>query len=206
MTDQEIASGLVLSWMGRESYEDWKERYIEDYLPNEPLPLDESLVHAYQDDCQFEWECLIGELDTLLEDNFSGYWWVKVENFEWQSLHGKKAFFANTGQKFLQELLPKTECHFKIYLDESVLGWATDENKKMKGLRIQNYHHDSPMGNEWYYALDVGDLTKCVRCEKWFPSGECYESKEIGCALNDWTMCQTCGERFYEEGEEDATD
>ncbi len=210
MTDQEIANGLVLSWMSGESYEDWKERYIEDYLPDEPLPSDESLVHIYREDCRFEWECLIGELDTLLEDRFSGYWWVKAENFGWQSVHGTAEFFADTGQKFLQELLPKTECYFKVFLHEQ---WThrvdyVGESHLFKGLSIQNYHHDSPVGNEWYYLLDVGDLTKCVRCEKWFPEMEYYEYEGDDPSLigsHDDSFCQRCGEAYYEENE-DATD
>jgi len=46
---------------------------------------------------------------------------------------------VTTGSKLLQEILPRTECTFKIF-------------HRGDHLEIHNAHHDSPiMGNEKYY-------------------------------------------------------
>jgi len=45
----------------------------------------------------------------------------------------------------LKEILPNTDCTFWIY---------DYEENGMKGLKINNCHHDSPIrGKEWYYIL-----------------------------------------------------
>lgn len=90
----------------------------------------------------FEWEDLTAELSGLMREctkfrGAEGYWHCEVESFGWQKLSGFKDFKADTGAKLLFAILPNTECHFKIY-------------KVGNTLRIQNFHHDSPMGAEWY--------------------------------------------------------
>ena len=65
-------------------------------------------------------------------------WYCKAENFGWRKISGEKTFMALTGKAFLSEILPETECTFKIY----------EENGKIK---VNNRHHDSPYGDEWYY-------------------------------------------------------
>ena len=48
---------------------------------------------------------------------------------------------ADDGADFLRQVLPKkTECNFYVYPHGEV------------GLAINNYHHDSCTGREWYYA------------------------------------------------------
>ncbi len=52
----------------------------------------------------------------------------------------RKVLKASNGAGFLREILPKTHCHFYIF-------------NYGKGLAIQNFHHDSPVGKEWYYVV-----------------------------------------------------
>lgn len=95
---------------------------------------------SYESDLSFYWEDLKDELTRLLkEKNPDGHWHAKVENFGWQNLEGTNTFDADNGEEFLREILPDTDCHFKIY----------DFGKN--GIAINNAHHDSPMWNEWYY-------------------------------------------------------
>ena len=153
-----------------------------------------------------EWECLIGELDTLIEENFSGYWHVEVSNFGWQKLCGKMELFADEGEKLLSQILPNVDCFFRIFRDDhpgSVSDWADGVARPVKGLKIQNYHHDSPVGNEWYHLIDVENIETCSECDKWFPEEDSYESEGLGCALSDRQMCQKCGEAYYEEDDDD---
>ena len=64
-------------------------------------------------------------------------------------------------------MLPKTECQFKVYEDG-------DE------LRIQNWHHDSPLGKEVYYLWPA---QSCVICGDIIPTdGEVKRNGEICCA------------------------
>jgi len=94
------------------------------------------------DDDPMAWDDFMMELDTLLDDrNPSRKWFAKVKGFGWRNLDGHKRFEAKDANDFLNEILPKTECHFKIF------EYGKD------GIAIQNYHHDSPVGNEWYYVV-----------------------------------------------------
>lgn len=95
----------------------------------------ESDDEVEQDD---DWESLLAELGAwMTKANPDGVWIAEVENFGWRSQSGKADFRAFKGDELLQHVLPKTDNHFKIF-------------KRGKTLRIQNYHHDSPMGKEWY--------------------------------------------------------
>jgi len=102
----------------------------------------EHIVYA-GDSLDFYWEDVKGLLDEILaKKNKEGYWKATVNNFGWRNLDGLKYFVADNATDFLQEILPKTDCTFKIF-------------NYGKGLAIQNYHHDSPMGNEWYYIRPI---------------------------------------------------
>jgi hypothetical protein len=68
----------------------------------------------------------------------SNKWYATVTGFGRRGLSGEATFMADNGRDFLRGILPDTDCSFKVY---------TDNPKK---LSIQNWHHDSPMGNEWY--------------------------------------------------------
>ncbi len=91
-----------------------------------------------EEDVNFEWEDLLQQIDELLKKvNPNGYWFCEVLNFGWRSLSGHAYMEFTTGQSMISKVLPKTECSFKVF-------------KKGKTIKIQNYHHDSPTGNEWY--------------------------------------------------------
>jgi hypothetical protein len=86
----------------------------------------------------FEWESLTECLtETLNSFNSEGHWRADVENFGWLNQQGYTEFEADNGSDFLNNILPETDCTFRLFLeDERIL--------------IQNFHHDSPAGNEWY--------------------------------------------------------
>lgn len=88
---------------------------------------------------EFEWDSLIYQLTEQLNlMNAQGYWQAEVSNFGWQKSHGYAAFYADNGRDLLAKILPKTDCTFRIYIANE------------RTLKIQNFHHDSPVGNEWY--------------------------------------------------------
>ena len=70
-------------------------------------------------------------------------WHVEVENFGWQSKDGEGVIRAKDGEELLQKVLPDTDNTFKIFKDGK------------SGFKIQNFHHDSPTGREWYYIRKV---------------------------------------------------
>ena len=70
-------------------------------------------------------------------------WKVEVSNFGWRNQDGQKILRAENGLELLRGILPDTECTFRIYHDGRT------------GLKIQNFHHDSPTGNEWYYIYPM---------------------------------------------------
>ncbi|WP_404360409.1 hypothetical protein [Methylotuvimicrobium sp. KM1] len=91
-----------------------------------------------QDLLDFEWESLTDCLsETLQAINPDGYWHAEVEKFGWRKLNGYADFQAGNGKTFLENILPQTDCTFKVFLEQDT-------------IRIQNAHHDSPTGNEWY--------------------------------------------------------
>jgi len=87
---------------------------------------------------QWQWQWLCDQLTEMMGRNPHGGWKAVVSNFGWRSLNGCKFFRAETGKQLLSEVLPKTDCTFKIY-------------RYGRGIAINNAHHDSPTWNEWYY-------------------------------------------------------
>ncbi len=88
------------------------------------------------------WEFLIEELTEKLQSiNPAGYWSVDVVNFGWRKTKGHAAFCADDARSFLNNLLPATDCTFKVYVEQNGV------------IRIQNAHHDSPTGDEWYTVM-----------------------------------------------------
>jgi len=65
-------------------------------------------------------------------------WLVEVRNFGWRSSNGFKIVEAETGDMLLGGILPNCQCTTRIF------------NNGRGGFKIQNFHHDSPTGNEWY--------------------------------------------------------
>lgn len=97
-----------------------------------------------EQDNEFAWKDFCEDLTFVLQErNPSGKWNAEVENFGWDKRSGRKSFEAKTGSDFLRELLPNCDCRFKIF----AMGL------KSKGIAVQNFHHDSPMGAEWYCVL-----------------------------------------------------
>jgi hypothetical protein len=90
----------------------------------------------------FEWDYLVDSLTELMQKiNKGGKWFATVENFGWQAKSGYLTFEATKGDRLLSRILPNTENHFKIFVEGKGFG---------RHFRIQNFHHDSPVGNEWY--------------------------------------------------------
>lgn len=93
------------------------------------------------DDDPYRWEEFLenfqDHLDSMMPENCR--WLAKVENFGWRKQSGEKEFKAGDAEEMLRQILPKSECHFKIWID-------------MEGqeIRLQNFHHDSNSGDEIY--------------------------------------------------------
>ena len=91
-----------------------------------------------------EWGCLTDYLTEIMKKKNEGTLWnVKVFNFGWRSLDGGKEIDAETGKQLLNNILPNTECNFKIY------------HNGRYGIKINNAHHDSPTWAEWYYITPL---------------------------------------------------
>jgi hypothetical protein len=107
---------------------------------------DDELANRVSEDSdlfQMEWNDMTDSITELMKTvgkrAYSDDLWVAdVENFGWRSLSGTTGVFkAATGRELLIKVLPDTECTFKVF-------------KVGKEIRLQNWHHDSPIGNEWY--------------------------------------------------------
>ena len=107
------------------------------------MPNEEPFI-TWLDDAEDEdglyWEDILYELQSFIDEhNPDGYWYVTVNNFGWQSKDGFAFIQATEANKLLGKVLPKTDCHFKIY------------HHGEHGMKINNAHHDSPMWKEFYY-------------------------------------------------------
>ena len=92
---------------------------------------------------EFTMDDLLDELTIVIEKlNPDGFWSGQVKNFGWMNQHGTNHFMALSGIELLSSILPKTDCTFKIFQEEGV-------------LKIQNWHHDSLTGNEWYVLTPI---------------------------------------------------
>ena len=76
----------------------------------------------------------------------TNYWKAEVNNFGWRRSNGNKVFQAEGAKELMNNMLPNTQCTFKIY-------------NYGNGLAIQNFHHDSPTGKEWYYIKPIAEST-----------------------------------------------
>jgi len=87
------------------------------------------------------------QLQELLDKkNPTGFWKARVVNFGWRRLSGFKCFQSRSSEDFLGNVLPATDCRYRIY-------------NFCNGVALQNFHHDSPVGNEWYYVVPVAEST-----------------------------------------------
>lgn len=106
---------------------------------------------ADQDLYQWQWEDLLDSLsEKLKEINPTGRWHAEVKNFGWRGQNGWNEFDAGDAKTFLRKILPATECTFRIFIDPD------------NTLRIQNFHHDSPCGNEWYYIKAATEVEQAI--------------------------------------------
>lgn len=99
---------------------------------------------------QNEWEFFTERFKELIHklnrpNKYKNLWNITVKNFGWRNLDGHKTIEAKDGKALLSEILPNCDCTFKIF------------SFGRKGIKIQNFHHDSPSGNEWYF---IRPLTK----------------------------------------------
>lgn len=106
-----------------------------------PCPSEEDLLLSWDAvtwddfDSYDDWQSFVEQLTDLMEGH--KYWGVEVLNFGWMKKHGYKTVETSRGAVLLDEIMPKTECTFKIYAYKN-------------GFALRNWHHDSPTGNEWY--------------------------------------------------------
>ena len=92
---------------------------------------------------EFTMDDLLDELTIVIKKlNPDGFWFGQVKNFGWMNRDGNNYFMALSGIELLGAVLPKTDCTFKIFQENGV-------------LKIQNWHHDSPAGNEWYTVTPI---------------------------------------------------
>lgn len=123
----------------------WEDLPVCDKKPDE----DEIRKEIYNntDYLEAEWDYYTEYLSEILhKKNPDGYWQAIVNGFGWRNLDGHKVLHAENGVDFLRAILPNTQCTFKIY-------------NYGKGIAIQNWHHDSPTGNEWYYITPIAYST-----------------------------------------------
>ena len=163
---------------------DW-ELYYQDQCPDEDTVRND--VAGDADQHQWWWQDFCENLTELLNArNEDGHWYASVTNFGWRSLNGKKCFTAENGQEFLSQILPRTDCTFNVF--------AYGED----GVAIQNFHHDSPVGREWYHVIPAVMCEICgdvIRQEdavkiKW----DTNSSDDPDC--DGGPLCQGCAERY----------
>lgn len=92
---------------------------------------------AYDDLCEYLTEEL--RVLTRTKSGDSMFFKVDVKNFGWRSLDGHKYIRVENVKELLQAILPDTSCTYRFF-----------KVKHGKMLAMQNFHHDSPCGNEWY--------------------------------------------------------
>ena len=101
-----------------------------------------------------EWDLLIDSLEEILvrKNPRSCKWKVEGYNMGWRHRSGYKYIDCENKNlrsgscdagRFLQEILPDTDCTFRIYDDG-------------RYLRIKNYHHDAPTG-ETYLCIPCSE-------------------------------------------------
>ena len=98
-----------------------------------------------------EWIDMLLEVNHILVANPGGLWHAEVKNFGWRKLNGCKDFEAHTAQRFMSAILPDCRCSGSIY------------RYGRKGFAINNMHHDSPLGDEWYYVVPRRSNAKLPR-------------------------------------------
>jgi hypothetical protein len=140
----------LLSWdesqILQDEADDMKENWEDRGFDQEPTD-DEINNMISHEPLDWYWDDFAEALDEILKKkNPEGYWKAEVKNFGWRELSGAKTFHAENAQQFLTRILPDTQNTFHIY-------------NYGKGLAINNFHHDSPTGREWYYVTPIAKST-----------------------------------------------
>lgn len=81
------------------------------------------------------------ELNQLLNEYDGKFWHIEGSNMGWRKRSGEKFAKIEDGQDFISKILPNTECSFFITKNED------------NTLTMVNYHHDSPMGENYTLTL-----------------------------------------------------
>lgn len=145
----------ILVWDEEQSITDEVEHRMgnkEEYNISFTATEDDVRQQVYSEDLTYLWDDLSDALTEEMviikmgQDNlvYNPYWIVAVEGFGWRNLSGIKIVRAITGEALLGSILPNTNNMFKIF------------KPSKKRLKIQNFHHDSPMG-EWYSIRPMTD-------------------------------------------------
>jgi hypothetical protein len=143
---------MIMEWDISKRIQDeidyWKEVRA-DEIKNGDITIEdiESSVYDDYDLITSNYEYLTEYLtERMNKKNPDGYWKAVVNNFGWRSQNGYQYVEADKGSELLSAVLPKCDCTFRIH-------------NYGKGFAIQNFHHDSPTGNEWYYITPAAAST-----------------------------------------------
>jgi len=134
--------------------ENWKDAGYDKKPTEEQVRND---VYEDSDIYTWAWEDLMENLkESMAKKNPNGYWRAEVKNFGWRSSDGSAPpFYTEDPAELLRKILPDTDNTFKIF-------------NYGKGYAVQNYHHDSPTGREWYYIVPISDTEyEQLREEGW---------------------------------------
>lgn len=152
-------------------------------MSEEGMSEEEARESAYSDHdlLTIEWDSFTDSMDEVFTELFENrHVKAEVSRFGWRGTEGETDWFEyENSQELLRKVLPKTDCTFKIFLREDPFYG--------KHLKIQNFHHDSPVGNEWYTVYTLPDteefsekLSACLRLKF---EGE--DAEEITLHLSD---------------------
>jgi hypothetical protein len=95
---------------------------------------------------EHEWDFLLECLgDKMAEINEGESWYCEGHGLGWQKRSGHMSFSASDGRGLLENILPRTECTFRIY----VKGEGDEQY-----FKIVNSHHDA-MGEIYIIRKDT---------------------------------------------------
>lgn len=149
---------------------------------NPELTEDQAFTQACQDSdyLTLVWEnlldCLQEQLTKINPKNLA--YKGTVENFGWRRSSGFKTFKAKDSQDFLNQILPETDCTFNVFLEG-------------KTIYIQNFHHDSPTGNEWY-TITIDPLEGSIQKWRDIVDGKIADEGAKNCELCHSFVDQDC--------------
>lgn len=101
--------------------------------------------HEYDEDLDdINLQDALYEISTYINDkgNPEKTFKISVEGFGYRNTSNQGMVIFEDGEELLQKVLPNTQCTWKVYQDG-------------ERLVVRNWHHDSPMGNEYYYIEPV---------------------------------------------------